>query len=237
MMTIVTLVLVIGGWLAADQGPDWLIGLSFLGLFGSLILREVGVLRWRDEFQREAVMRAGMHALIAVGLVVTLVMATQGFGGTSYMGGPVEYADAFPVSVVFWVLAVTWGLSWLLQFWGARQGAFRILLMFMAVLTLVATVSLVFTALRGHQQQLHAIITGYGQLAMGWLAVMACRRWPRVTGTALVAVTALALKTVLPTLRQFGGLDGYLAVLVAVVMPLLVPAAALIFSREEPAEA
>jgi hypothetical protein len=57
--------------------------LVFLGLVGPVLLRELGLARWRDDFQREAVMRSGMHALVAVGALLTLSAILEG-GGTDF---------------------------------------------------------------------------------------------------------------------------------------------------------
>jgi len=67
-MTIIVVILVLGGILGSNWGPNWLAGLSFMGLFGPYILRESGVIPWRDDYQRETMMSAGMHALIVTGI-------------------------------------------------------------------------------------------------------------------------------------------------------------------------
>jgi len=65
-LSMVAVVLVVGGYLGATLGggPKWLIGLTGLGLCGPFILRESGLKPWRDDYQRETVMTAGMHALL-----------------------------------------------------------------------------------------------------------------------------------------------------------------------------
>ncbi len=72
-MTIIAVILVLGGVLGSSWGPSWLIVLSGLGLFGPYLLREAGVLSWRDDFQRETTLRAGMHALIVTGILLVVV--------------------------------------------------------------------------------------------------------------------------------------------------------------------
>ena len=190
-MTVVSLILVLAGFLGSSfGGPDWLVLLVFLGLFGPFLLRELRVLRWRDDFQREAVMRSGMHALVAVGVLLTVVVILQGAGGPA-LDAP-DRPDAYPAGVSLLLLAITWGLSWLLQFWGVRTGAFRILLWTLATTTTATITALIYLAAIGQPQSWHGIWTGGLQLVVGWTLVLLCRRWPRATGW-LVLVPGVAL--------------------------------------------
>jgi hypothetical protein len=92
--------LVAGGLVGSLVGPDWLILLAGLGMFGPFVLRESGMLSWRDEFQRETTLRAGMHSLLAVGVLVTATMATQGFGGINLPMDSIRASTVLLVTVV-----------------------------------------------------------------------------------------------------------------------------------------
>jgi len=232
-MTVVSLILVVAGFLGSSfGGPDWLIVLAFLGLFAPFLLRELGVMRWRDDFQREAVMRSGMHALAAVGVLLTVIVILQGTGGTAL--NAIERADDYPAGVIFLLMAITWGLSWLLQFWGARTGAFRILLWTLATTTTATIAALIYVAAIGQPQSWHGIWTAGLQLVIGWALVLLCRRWPRVTGVLVLATVAWMVWTLRTTLA---GHPAMILALIIVGLPFLVPGVALIFSRSDPAEA
>lgn len=100
----------------------WIFG---IGLLGPTILREMGVMRWEDEFQREVTTRAALHALLAVAALLAAVMAINGFGGR-YNGETAVFDDAIPASSALFLTALTWYMSRLIQYWGVRKAAFRI---------------------------------------------------------------------------------------------------------------
>ena len=66
--------MVIAGFLLTSVSW-WFLLLTALGTFGPGILREVGWLRDKDEFQRQAAHRAGYHAFLIVGLVAFVLVA------------------------------------------------------------------------------------------------------------------------------------------------------------------
>ena len=153
--------LVLLGLVGSFVGPDRLILLAGLGMFGPFVLRESGVLPWRDEFQRETTLRAGMHALLAVGVLVTATMATQGYGGINLP------MDSIRASTVLLVLGLTWILSKILQFWGAQRGAFRLLTAYVGVVLLIWAGGL---AIIGFHRHIDASPTSTGTLA--WVALL-----------------------------------------------------------------
>jgi len=235
-MTIIVVILVLGGLLGSSWGPDWLVTLSFLGLFGPYILREAGVLSWRDDYQRETMMRAGMHALIVTGMLLVVVQSVQGVGGSGQIVAEIVPADNFPTSVIFTTMALTWGLSWLLQFWGVRQGSFRILAILAGGMALMHTVIIIISAMKGHSMGFHGIWTGFAQLAwIGFLAFTS-RRWPRLTSLALTGTVTFALWTLFSSWNQELALDTSIIVLNIIVAPLMVPAIALITLRRSQEE-
>lgn len=115
--------LVLAGFLLAHWNWGWF-ALSGLGACGPGLLRELGLLRDQDEFQRRTAWRAGYHAFLATSLfgfcVVALVRLRDG-----QLRHPEELA-----SLLLGLLWVSWLLSRLLGFWGARRGARRLLLGF-----------------------------------------------------------------------------------------------------------
>lgn len=115
--------LVLGGFLLADV--NWaFIALVGLGAFGPGVLRELGWLRDKDEFQLEAARRAGYHGFLAAGLVGFLLIAY-------YRSHPdLRAHPGDPVELVVAVLWFTWLLSSLLSYWGARRMAVRMLVVF-----------------------------------------------------------------------------------------------------------
>jgi len=193
--------LVLFGILGSLLGPDWLIVFTGVGLFGPLLLHETGTIRWRDEFQRETTVRACTHALIAVGILATGTMATQGYGGLH------EPMDLIGASTVLWVLGLTWGLSKVLQFWEAPGGAFRLLLGYAAVLLTVATSRMVLFGSGPRIDVKHNPPSTLVWVAiLTWLLglTLLSRRRPRITGWLLLLTAAVAV----PLLRGWVGYVG-----------------------------
>jgi len=149
-----------------------------LGTFGPGILREMGWLRDKDEFQLQAARRAGYHGFLAAGLMAFVLMAY-------YRSHETVTGDPGPaVELVLAVLWFTWLLSSLLAYWGARRMATRILLIFGGVWFLfVAAGSMGEGSLTGFIMQSLLTVPFFG---MAWLA----RRWPRVAGAFLLACSA-----------------------------------------------
>lgn len=226
-------VLAIFGILGSLFGPDWLIAFTGVGLFGPLLLRETGALRWRDEFQRETTIRACMHALMAVGILATGTMATQGYGGLH------ERMDLIGASTVLWVLGLTWGLSKVLQFWGAPDGAFRLLLGYAAVLLTIATTRIV---LFGTESRID--LKNNPPSTLLWVAILTwllgltvlSRYRPRTTGWLLLLTAAFAM----PLLQDWvgyigGGTQGWtktIDVFPVAALPLLAAGLSLIPMRD-----
>ena len=168
---------VIAGFLLS--GIDWgFIALVGLGTFGPGILRELGWLRDKDEFQMQAARRAGYHGFLAAGLIAFLLMAYYRSHET-LTGDPGP-----PVELILAVLWFTWLLSSLLAFWGARRMATRILLIFGgAWLVFVILSSFSEGSLFGFFMGSLVTAPFFG---LAWLA----GRWPKPAGLALVAFSA-----------------------------------------------
>ena len=167
--------LVVAG-LALASVSWWFFALAGLGACGPGILRELGVLKDQDEFARRAAQRAGYHAFLATGLfgfvLVALVRTTNGT-----LKNPGELA-----TLMLAMLWVTWLLSSLLTFWGARKASLRLLLSF-------GTAWLLFTLADAGPKPLGWLMAGLPALPFFALAAVAWR-WPRVAGLLLVACAA-----------------------------------------------
>ena len=98
-----------------------------VAVFAPSVLRELGILTDADEWTRSVMHRAGFHAVLVTALFIFLryLMPSLGFTEVAMMSGP---EDAFGGEslrkAVVWVFLI----SYLLQYWGPRTGAFRILL-------------------------------------------------------------------------------------------------------------
>lgn len=172
--------LVLAGFLFT--GPEgkpgwWLILLTGLGTFGPGVLREFGWLKDKDEFQLLAARRAGYHAFLVTGLAAFLWIAFLR-SGTRDLKGIEELATFFAALLWF-----TWMWSSLVSYWGARQTAFRVLLLYGgAWLAFVAA---------SHLPQpkvflMESLLT-LPFFAGAWLS----RRFPRSTGLLLLALSGV----------------------------------------------
>jgi len=188
-------VIVIAGFLLTEVNW-WFFLLVAAGTFGPGILREIGWLRDKDEFQRQAAYRAGYHAFLIVGLVAFILVAFFRTGGT------VEHPHRL-VTFFLSLLWFTWFFSSLLAYWGAQKTATRVLIAF-------GCVWLVFT-----------IISNLGPEWTGWLALLLhpllaapffvlawiSRRWPRVAGVLLLIAVAGFIVLELPHIARTSVLE------------------------------
>jgi len=169
--------LVIAGF--ALSSIDWgFLALAAVGTFGPGILRELGLLKDHDEFQRRAAHRAGYHAYLVGGLVAFLLVAAIRSGGPE-MGDLGEVATL--LLVVLWF---TWFLSSLLAYWGPKRTAMTILLIFGAVWLLFNILGNIGSPMAMFMQCLVAV-------PFFALALVA-RKWPRVAGVILLATAGAA---------------------------------------------
>ncbi|MBU0741469.1 hypothetical protein KKG45_02280 [bacterium] len=169
--------LVLGGFILAEI--DWgFIALTGVGIFGPGILRELGWLRDKDEFEMRAARRAGYHAYLVGGLVVFLLIAVyRSLEGPEETPTPIDYPSLL-VTTIFAVLWFTWLLSSLLSYWGALKSARRILYAF-------GTVWLIFNIMAGEGNWVTSVMQSLLAVpffAAAWLGP----RWPRLFGTILL---------------------------------------------------
>ncbi|MBI4911246.1 MAG: hypothetical protein HY823_00775 [Acidobacteria bacterium] len=157
----------------------WAILLTGLGTFGPGLLRELGWLKDKDEFQLQAARRAGYHAFLAAGLVAFLWIAFVR-SGDRQLKNPQELATFFAALLWF-----TWMLSSLATYWGARKMAFR-------VLTLYGAAWLLFNIL-SHWKQPLALFMQCLLTAPFFGGAWLSRRWPRSTGILLLGASGFFL--------------------------------------------
>ena len=169
--------LVIAGFLLTEVNW-WFFLLVAAGTFGPGILRELGWLRDKDEFQRQAAHRAGYHAFLTVGLVAFLLVVFFRTGGT--MEHPHRLVTFFLALLWF-----TWFFSSLLAYWGAQKTAARILIAFGCVWLVFTIVSNLGPEWTGWAALLLHPLLAAPFFVLAWLS----GRWPRIAGVLLLAVS------------------------------------------------
>ncbi|MBK8167869.1 MAG: hypothetical protein IPK64_18140 [bacterium] len=221
--TLAGAVLVVAGFLLAGVSW-WFFILSGAGACGPGILRELGVLKDKDEFQRRAAHRAGYHAFLATGffgfVLVALVRVTK-----SELKNPAELA-----TLMLAMLWLTWLLSSLMTFWGARKASTRLLLGFGAAW-------LAFALADAGRQPIGWLMASLPALPFFALALLAWRL-PRLAGALMVVVaTAMYLFMGYHRNDHMGGLIVNTGVALLLCGPLLGCGTALLSMRREDADA
>lgn len=205
--------------------------LTAVGLFGPWLLRGLGLLK-QDEFREEATRRAAEIALAATGVFLVGVLAANGMGGTYSQAQKITY-DAIPASLPLVILALSYQIASLMSFWGARIAASRIFfsLGLVWICLSVAAVSLARASLSLEDVAVFALITLF---FMG-LAFLSLRR-PRIAGgVALLLSLLLIWMTGIAEVRAKNLPWDWVAFeAVLVVVPLAVPACALLCERRDP---
>lgn len=207
------------------SGFDWaFLALSAVAAFAPGILRELGVLRDKDEFQLEAARRAGYHAYLAGGLFTFLMIAWYRSSEPN-----VKYPDAF-LDATLIVMWFTWLLSSLFAFWGRVRTAVTILVIF-------GGVWLIFN-LGSHMGQFLTTLM-QSLLAMPFfLAAVLARIWPRFTGVLLLAASVFFFR-LFGLGEVFAGdptLKGRIPVIVLFIGPLVASGIALLGGKTRPEE-
>lgn len=160
----------------------WTLLVTALGAFGPGLLRELGWLADRDEFQRQAMHRAGYHAFLAAGFAGFAVLAFLRGGGRP----TADAADA--PAVLLAVLWFTWLLSSLVTYWGPATAAARLLLVFGTLWLVFAIVSNVGSEWTGWAALLLHPLLAAPFFALAWTS----SRLPRTTGALLLVAAAAA---------------------------------------------
>ena len=198
----------------------WFLLLVAAGALGPGILRELGWLEDKDEFQRRADHRAGYHAFLATALLAFVLVAF-------FRSADREIENLQRLATLFLsTLWFTWFLSSMLSFWGAQRAAVWILRVF-------GTVVLAFTIL----SNLGSEWTGWAALLLHpllalpfFLLAWTAARWPRISGLLLLAVF-VGMFQLLGGFRSF---DFEGVVFLFVLGPLLACGIALLCAEVEP---
>lgn len=174
-------------WMFVDRG---LLVVAGAGAFGPGILRELGLIRDLDEFQRETASRAGYHAYLAGGMTTVLVLS-----GIEWFGVLGDNPDTW-ILLILAVMWLTWLFSALLAYWGATKTATRVLVAFGSFWGIFVLAHWIgdFSAPRSTDELLQALVgvaAGLGILAPFFGLAWTTGRWPRATGIALVGVSVV----------------------------------------------
>jgi hypothetical protein len=157
----------------------WFILLAAVGIVGPGYLRELGWLRDQDEFQRRAAHRAGYHAFLVTAFAAFVTLAWTRTGVRN-LREPEELSTFYLALLWF-----TWLWSSLVNFWGARRTAFRVLMLFGAAVG-------VFNVLGDLRDPvallMQLLVTTLPFFVFAW----GSRHWPRVTGAFMVVTSAVA---------------------------------------------
>jgi len=217
--TLVILGFLLASFTAGDTGW-WAILLTGLGTFGPGLLRELGWLHDKDEFQIQAARRAGYHAFLAVGFAAFIWIA--------FLRSAERHVKNLGELAVFFaaLLWFTWMLSSLASYWGARKTAFRILVSY-------GGAWLLFVILSELEHPLGMLMEGLITLPFFGCALLS-RRWPRAAGAVVLASSVFCLFLILRihAQRNLGlvvtaeTLVLFIAPLVAAGIALLLPEAA-----------
>jgi len=184
--------LVILGLVLDTFVAEGLLVVAGLGAFGPGILRELGWLRDKDEFQRQAAYRAGYHAYLIGGLATVLIVSALRWPETN-----LENSSEWTMLVLV-ILWMTWLFSALLAYWGARKTASRVLLTFGSFWA-VFIMAMVVGALGSPEGvQLVGVLMAFVFVAPFFVLAFTAGRWPRPTGFVLLAVPAFFLVLVAP---------------------------------------
>ncbi len=201
---IATALITAGLVLGATADMAWLI-LFGLGAFGPSLLRLFGWLDDLDEFQRLAAQRAGHHAFLAGGIFLCAIAVIRNWGHANLDN------DQYPASLVLAVMTVTWLMSRLVGYLGARNAAKWVLVAF-------GTFWLGFVVLsHGGWDMFPEVLVTAPFLVLATTS----RRWPRATGVGLLAA-AIGAWFLFQGARAFRGDHGAMAVVIVFDVPLLV---------------
>ena len=184
--------LVILGLLLDTFVAEGLLVVAGLGAFGPGILRELGWLKDKDEFQRQAAYRAGYHAYLIGGLATVLIVSALRWPETN-----LENSSEWTMLVLV-ILWMTWLFSALLAYWGAQKTASRVLVTFGSFWAVFVMAMIVGSLSEPEGLQLIGLLMGFVFVAPFFALAFTAGRWPRLTGGVLLAVSAFFLVLVVP---------------------------------------
>ena len=215
--------LVILGLLLDTFVAEGLLVVAGLGAFGPGILRELGWLRDKDEFQRNAAHRAGYHAYLIGGFTTILIVSAIRWGGRD-----VKVSSEW-IMLILVILWMTWLISTLLAYWGASKTASRVLMVFGSFWAVFFLAHIVGGLTGPEPLQLTGVLFGFVLVGPFFLLAWTAGRWPRQTGAVLLAVSALLLVIIGPTWMSGSlQLPSVLVTAALLVVPLVASGIALV---------
>ena len=184
--------LVVLGLLLSMFVADGFLILAGLGAFGPGMLRELGWLKDKDEFQRRTAYRAGYIAYLIGGLAAVVAISVLKWQDAD-LGSAAEWLEL--VLVILWM---TWLFVSMLSYWGARKTATRVLTVFGSFWAVFVGAMIVGTLLGPEKLVLVGVLMGLVFVAPFFILAWTAGRWPRPTGAILVVVAALFLLITAP---------------------------------------
>lgn len=156
----------------------WFFLLVAVGAIGPGLLRELGWIHDKDEFQLQSLRRAGFHAYL-VGTLLAFVLVTVIRTQRPEIRDPQEFPTLFLT-----VLWFTWFLSALHAVWGARKAAFRILITFGTVWLCFMILSNIGKEWTGWRTLLLQCLLAVPFFGLAGLSL----KWPKACGVLLLLV-------------------------------------------------
>lgn len=160
-----------------------------VGVFGPHVARVFDRAGEPDEFRAEILRRAGNRSYLVVCAVLIAVIAVRSSGG-SLVGSDLP----LQADVLLVIALLVFYLTYLLEFWGARDGSIRVCLAFGL---LALTQSSVVLVRRGFGNPWWAsVVELLGIVVVYFVPIWTIRRWPRASGAVLSlwgAVVTVAL--------------------------------------------
>jgi len=188
------------------------------GMFGPGVLRELGCICDKDEFQRRGDHRAGYHAFLAAGIAAFLLVAYVR-SGERHLEDSEELATLF-----LSLLWLTWLFSSLISYWGPHKTAERILLTF-------GVLWLLFNIAGNLKNPVSMLMQVLFTAAPFFVLAFTARRWPRITGLLLLAASVAFVVFFGWYEIQPSGLVNQLVIMTLFLGPLLVSGIALLRPR------
>ncbi len=156
-----------------------------LAAIGPSLLREIGVLKDSDEWQRGVMHRAGFQACLVIGFFLAFNMVYQRILGTRFPGTNVA-GSFFNMSFLWIVLVGIFVVSYLVQYWGAARGVSRIIAG-LGVITFLNAVTPWWNINPPSGPKSVALAGSVLLFLLAWTI----KKWPRPAGILLLVLTGV----------------------------------------------
>jgi len=180
------------GLLMSTFVADGFLIVAGFGAFGPGLLRELGLLRDQDEYQRQAAHRAGYLAYLIGGFAAVLAISLLKWQDAD-LGSAAEWLEL--ILVILWM---TWLFSAMLSFWGARKTTAIVLRVFGSFWAVFVGAMVVGSLSSPEGPQLIGLLMGLVFVVPFFLLAWTAGRWPQPTGVLLLLVAALFLAITSP---------------------------------------